>query len=226
MATFTSQPLDGNARSSLGGILPGTGYVVPRIGQGIAVDSVTGATVGSLESAPVDGQRATYVYTAFGITPYATPTDWILLQGSASKTVKVTRVDIRYYATAVAYVEFHLVKRTAANTGGTSTSQAAFVAKYDSADPAQTGVILLYTVVPGALGAGVDVFTGRLLAQSLTTAAGSQQTDPVSYPRDAAALVAKTLTLNGVAEFCAINFNSGAVPAGTKIDVLVEWEEF
>lgn len=178
------------------------------------------------QAAPVDAVRATYVYTAFGVTPYATPTDWILLQGSANKTVKVTRVELRCYATAVAYVELHITKRTADDTGGTRASQATAVAQYDSADAVPTAVVFLYTVVPGALGAGVDVYTGRLLVQSLTTAAGAQQTDAVSYPREATALVPKTITLHGVAEQMAINFNGGAVPAGAKYDVLIEWEEF
>ena len=175
------------------------------------------------QAAPIDGQRATYVYTGYGLTPYATPTDWILLQGSATKTVRVTRFELRGYATAVAYLQYHLVLRTADDGTGTRSSQVASVAQYNSADPAPTGVVFLYTVVPGTLGAGIDVRSGRILLQSVTAAAvaNTDMTSLIEY----GTRPSHAITLNGVAQQLALNFNSVAVVSGAVYDVLIEWTE-
>ncbi len=171
-----------------------------------------------------EGWKATYVYAAYGLTPYATPTDWIMLQGVASGAIiNVTRVELRCYATAVAYLEYHLVKRTVDNTGGTRASQSAVIATYDSNDAATTGTLFLYTVVPTALGAGIDVRNGRILVQSLTAAAGANtdMTSLIEY----GIRPSKAITLRGVAQSLCINFNGIAIPAGAKYDVLVEWTQ-
>ena len=175
------------------------------------------------QAAPIDGQRPTFVYTGYGLTPYATPTDWIMLQGSASATVRITRFELRCYATAVAYLETHLVFRTADNVGGTRASQVASVASYNSSDPAPTALVLLYSVIPTSVGTGIDVRNYRALVQSVTPAAGAatDNTPQIEY----GTRPARAVTLNGVAQSLAINFNAVAVPAGAKYDVLIEWTE-
>ena len=118
---------------------------------------------GSPQSARADGKsfgvstngtRATFHYVAQDVTPVATATDVVVLSGSASKVIRVTKVSVVGTATAASIYDHYIIKRTTANTGGTSTTKTA--AQSDSSDAAQTATLSLYTANP-TLGTGVTV---------------------------------------------------------------------
>ena len=166
------------------------------------------------------GTKATYTYAITATAPYATPTDWIVIRGSATKTVKIMRVEISGAATAATEVIFTLNKHTVANTVGTSTTPTPM--QHDSSDPAATAVTLLYSVAPTINGSATIWKNVRL---DLAVAPAASTVAPDRYVYDYAAQPYEPLTLRGVAQEFAINFAGAAVPSGGVYDVAVIWTE-
>ena len=156
--------------------------------------------------------KATYTYAISATAPYASPTDWIVIRGSATKLVKVVRISITGVATAATSVIFTLKKHTIANTAGTSTNPA-FVL-HDSSDPAATALVLLYTVAP-TIDASAAIWKTVRLTLGVAPAATTALTD--RYVWDASATPCEPLVLRGVAQEFAIN--SPTVPTGGVYDV-------
>ena len=174
---------------------------------------------GGVLSTSINGTRATFHYVAQDVTPVATATDVVVLSGSASKVIRVTKISIVGTATTASIYDHYVIKRTAANTGGTSTSKTA--AQSDSADSAQTATLLLYTANPSALGTGVSVEANKTyLSASATPGAAAL---PIVYTfgtrND------KAIVLRGASESIAINFGGQAVPSGASLYISIEWTE-
>ena len=70
----------------------------------------------------INGTRSTFHYVAQDVTPVATATDVVVLSGSASKVIRVTKVSIVGTATAASIYDHYVIKRTTANTGGTTAA--------------------------------------------------------------------------------------------------------
>lgn len=155
----------------------------------------------------------TYSFGAAQSSPAATPTDLVTLYGSATKTVKVKRVTVSGLSTTAGSMDVQLIKRTAANTAGTSAAQTP--AKLDSQFATATATLKLYSANASALGAGI-VIEARQLNFGVAGAAGSVVWD---FP------AGQELILRGTAQGLAINLNGGAVPTGGKISWSVEWTE-
>jgi hypothetical protein len=170
----------------------------------------------------VFGAKATYRYAGVALAPVATPTDIIVIKGSATKTVVVKRVKLSGVATAQGNMPFLLIRRSTAGTLGSAVLTAVTAAKHDTGDPAPTAVVSTvgtanYTT-PGTA-AGVEG-VGRLSMG----AAGSGAVDnglvwDFSTRRDA------PLRLRGASDFLVINANGAAVPSGGVIDYEIEIEE-
>ena len=174
---------------------------------------------GNVLSVSHNGTRATFHYVAQDVTPVATATDVLVLSGSASKVIRVTKVSLVGTATAASIYDHYVIKRTAANTGGTSTSVTA--AKSDSSDDAQTATLKLYTANPSGLGTGISVEANKTyLSASATPGAAAL---PIVYTfgtrND------KAIVLRGTSESLAINFNGQAVPSGASLYLNIEWTE-
>lgn len=162
-----------------------------------------------------EGTAGTYAVSAVAVTPAATPTDVVTVYGSATKTVRVKSVTVSGVATTAGSMDVSLVKRTAANTTGTSSVPVA--AKFDSEDATPTAALKQYSANAGTLGAGVPIAT-KVLNLGVAGAGGT-----VVF--DFATRNDKALILRGVAQGLAINLNGQAVPNGGKITYAVEWEE-
>jgi len=168
------------------------------------------------------GSKKTYTYTISATAPYATPTDWVVLRGSATTLVKVVHIEYSGVATAATAGNIILIKKhTIANTGGTSTTPA-FI-KHDSNDAAGTAVILLYSVAPTIDGTAVIWKTVRLTYGLVAAAAGTWAQD--RYVWDHSSSPFEPMTLRGVAQELAFNFNSVAIPSGGVYDLSVTWTE-
>lgn len=212
----------GNARlgcldhSQLAGGLNTAGLV-----KGLAL----GPVLNGLYVDPSAGAKVTYHYDG-SYTPYATPTDVLCVNGSASKTVKLTSLTFRPLATAASVLTPSWIKRSTANTGGTPTSRTAFAV--DSASAAVTGTITEYAAAPtpgstvgtlasyqtteGALATGSssnNQFYGNSAVNLMSPLAGFSQ-----FP-----------TLRGVAEGVCLNFAGAAMPGGTTWTYTVEFTE-
>lgn len=164
-------------------------------------------------------------YFAFGTAyaGYANPTDMLVLKGSASKVIRVAIMTLFVTTTAGALQIVKFYKRSAANTAGTASQPT--INNLDSGDPAATAVLDLYSVIPSALGTGVLIGPPQFATTTVTGLA------PASFAL-ASALAANAITVNkpvtlrGVAESLAINWNDGAaLPAGFSANYHVAWTE-
>ncbi len=153
--------------------------------------------------------KATYTYLITATAPYATPTDWVVLRGSTSKVVTVVRTSFVGFATAATNILFTYKKHSVANTAGTSS--AGTIIQRDSADPAPTASILLYSAAPTI--SGTAIIVENIWTQlAVTMTSSSVLPTPVVHEYSLGAY--EPWVLHGVAEEFAINFAGVAVPAG------------
>lgn len=166
-----------------------------------------------------EGLKASYRAQMADVTVAATATDVATLCGSATKTVRLVRIQATADATATSVIDFYVFKRTVANTGGTSAVQAA--AQMDSVDPAPTAVVRLYSANPSALGTGV-LLTGDHYA---LPAAASTGYPGVPWIEDFGIRNNRAVVLRGVAQCIAFNLNGQTIPAGFGLYLGFEWTE-
>lgn len=173
-------------------------------------------TIGAV--APVDGFKASYAASVHGLTVAATPTDIWTMSGSATKVIRITRISISGNASSGGNVLFRVIKRSTADTAGTSTTLTDV--PNDSGDAAGTSVVKAYTVNPTALGTAVgDVADWTLYI----TGTGNTNQEPFQNTWGSMA-GSKALVLRGVAQFLCINLN-GVTMGGSSLNIVVEWTE-
>ena len=166
-------------------------------------DAVTPSTFGSFMAASAP------------FTPGATPQDVFTITGSATKVVRVTRLTISTVQTTAGMNAWLLVKRSTANTGGTSVAETAI--PIDDSYPAATAVVRRYTANPTAGTLIGSLWSGRI---------------PSPAPATALAMTEKCLfdgreavILTGTTDVLAWNFNGAALPAGLSVQASVWWTE-
>lgn len=164
-----------------------------------------------------EGYKATYRYYSAGNTPAALPTDVLTLTGSATRTVRVKKIVLSGLATTAGQMVWSLIRRSAINTGGTST--APVPSKHDPNDPAPTAALALYTINPTGLGATVATVRGGRLFHNLATAQNDRLVFDYSTNQD------KPLILRGTTDILALNGGAVALPSGATLDIEVEFEE-
>lgn len=165
----------------------------------------------------IESAKATYKYSSLGNTPAATPTDLFTIAGSATKTIRITKLIIGGVAGTAGQLSPLLVRRSAANTGGTSTAPA--IQKRDTTDGAASATIALYTVNPASLGTAVGTMDTCRLLLNLATAAPDVCQFSFGTNND------KEIVLRGATDILAINFAGAAVPATGLVDLDIEWTE-
>ena len=122
---------------------------------------------------------------------------------------------------ATAGFKFTINYHTVANTGGTSTNPTP--QQHDSTDGAATALVLLYTAAPTISGTASIWKTVYQTAGLVAQAAGTWAQDRYIYQYDDEPY--EPLTLRGVAQECAINFNSVALAAGQTNSYMITWTE-
>lgn len=169
--------------------------------------------------APPVLQRSTYAATIAALAVPATGAgDAACLVGSATRTIRVTKITFSGSDTTAQSAVTNIVKRTAASTGGTSTSPT--VALYDSSNAAATAVMNAYTVVPTP-GAGLNIYSGQFYFN--TAALGGLAPVTLDYvPQEK---LNQQLTLRGVAQQLCVNFPNAFTTAGPALNVQFEWTE-
>jgi hypothetical protein len=163
----------------------------------------------------VDGQKTTYSASYTGLAGVAG--DLFVLGGSATKTVRLTRLEISGVATTAAYFDIKLDKRSTADTGGTKAT-AATIAPHDSNNAAATGTVDAYTAAP-TQGTSVGVIRSAKLTLPITTTVSN--TEKVVW--DFGIRPAQAPVLRGTTQQLALIL-SGA-PSGGSIDINCEWTE-
>lgn len=171
-----------------------------------------------------EGQKNSYFAGLGANTPAATPTDIAIITGSATKTIKVTRVLLTVQATAAGLIQYDLVKRV----GGTQSAvNTAFVANthaglMDSLDTASTvitaGLAGVYTSNPASVGTLSGIYDSRTVT---VLANGLNQLEWRFCDRAGA----KCPTLRGVSQIMAISGAGHTLLTAEKFGVAFEWTE-
>lgn len=163
--------------------------------------------------------KATYIATAWDIAPAATATDVFQVCGSATKTIRINYIRASADATAAGSLDFYIFKRTAVNTGGTTS--AITPAQMDSNDAAPTATALKYTANPTGLGAGVAVLGDHYAMPAAASTGYPINVWDVQFGKRND----ETLVLRGVAQCAEFSMNGQTILAGTSLYVTMEWTE-
>jgi hypothetical protein len=224
-----AEPLDGNYKPVGGGLVaPGTGYVMPQAGKDILTDTITGQQYAPAVGKNVRSSFPTFAATKIGLVPASSPTDIFTITGGATVVVHVTHIEISGVtdsAVAVA-ADCQLVRRSTANSGGTSTNSPAIV-PFDSADTA-VATVLSYTANP-TLGTLVGTARAALRAQKLMLTLGTYTaTDfppvaPIIW--DFHDMQGKDIVLRGTGEVLAVNLNATSLVGTVSLNISIEWYE-
>jgi hypothetical protein len=194
----------------------------------VATTSTIGNPIAFVPSAssPVDGQKWTYSAAKVGLVPAASATDIFTITGSASKTVRVTHIEIWATTTAAtaAALDVLLLKRSTADTAGTSTGSPTPV-PHDINAPAVSATVLSYTVNPttGTL-VGTAIRNSKLF-QTLATYTATDFPAPVGLIWDFGNRPGSAIVLRGITDVLAINLNGVSASAGALFDISAEWTE-
>lgn len=145
--------------------------------------------------------------------------DAVCLVGSATKTIFVTRVQVSGIKTTAQSAVINLVKRTAANSGGVTTTAPTY-AKFDSNNAAATAVLNGYTTVPTP-GAGII-----LRSQAQGFAAGTAQPGgSVVFDFSSQTNLTQGMVLRGVAQALCVSYPNAFTTDGPAADVDFTWTE-
>ena len=169
-------------------------------------------------NSPVDGGKVTYRASAKALASAASATNLFTITGSASKVVRVTRLEVSGQATTAAAAQVLVIVQSAADTGGTATQPTAV--PHDSLSPAATATINAYTANP-TVGAAVGTIYESyvFLAAPATATVGSDK-----LVLDLGNRPSQAIVLRGVAQVLAVNLN-GATVTGGAFDINIEWTE-
>jgi hypothetical protein len=146
-------------------------------------------------------------------------TDVLIIRGSASATIKIKHISFTGTQTTGGNVSVQLVKRTAANTGGTPSVLA--ITKFDSSSPNATAVVSSYSggaPLLAQLGAGVTFLAEKAFVPVATA-------DPDLWEYNATiGSNTQDITLRGINEYIAVNLGNVAV-AGNSLSIDIVWTE-
>lgn len=173
-----------------------------------------------------EAASATYAVADTGYTAYATPTDLITISGSATKTIVVLNFQIGAHSNAAALQTFYFLRRSTANTGGTSTNPTAV--KYDSSQGAATAVVNVYTAAPTLGTTAGTLRINEISSTTATTAAGMTTLAGTSTNNNIVGMVdfRRPIILRGAAESLCLNYAGAALTAGFSAYYFIEWVEF
>jgi hypothetical protein len=171
---------------------------------------------GAFAQLQVSAPGAGYSAAVQGLAPAATPTDVFTIAGSATKVILPTKIVISCTQTTAGSIDVLLIKRSSADTLGTSTAPAKV--PHDSTSAAATATLAAYTANP-TLGTAVgNVGTYKLACLAPATAT------PEDVLIEKFNLLATPLLVRGTAEQLVVNLNSVTVSGGS-FNIRIEWVE-
>jgi len=171
------------------------------------------------ESTNVPPAKASFMAAISGATPAASATDIFTIVGKPGRAITINQIQISGIATAAAAIPISIVKRSTANSGGTSANVTAV--PMDSLNlSSAAAVVSAYSVNPASLGTAVGtVSTARMI---LSTASASVGTSPIVFAFER--MYMKAPTLRDSTESLCINYG-GATAAGNSLDIAISWTE-
>jgi len=190
---------------------------IPALTAGQAV-ALQCDTTGSLYTNP-EGRRATYG-AATGATATAGTGVVLQIQGSATKTVRVTRIHVDGFAATAAQATFKLQRTSVGATAGTSAALTS--GKLDTNNAAATAVVTHWTATGGTTGTtvGGPLISDSAWLQSSTFVASTSNEASVEWSFNQFGS-AQLCVLRGTADFMTLTC-SGTLAAS---QVWIEWTE-
>lgn len=184
-------------------------------GQAVALES---DTTGSLY-VDSEGRKQTYRCGIVNFTPIVSggTAPFVSVTGSATKTIRITRIRVSASAGTGTVADVSLVKFTALS-GGTANSQSANVAKMDSNNAAQTAVVNQWSVA-----ATTHTGAGVLNAERYEIVTAAVSVLPGAIDWTFGDKQGQGLVLRGTSEFVGVLIN--AVGTTPSADCWVEWTE-
>lgn len=184
-------------------------------GTEIFTSGTPGVISGTITSSPVDGTKATYSASAVNLVSATSATDIFTITGSATKTVRVSKLYISGLATTGGNITVNFVKRSTANSGGTSSTLTGV--PFDSTSAAATAVVRSYTANPTTGTSVGTVRSNRVFISGGATTASSNSFDVFGD-------FAQAVVLRGTSESLCINLN-GVTINSPSLNLWVEWVE-
>lgn len=187
----------------------------------------TNFTDGQRANVQMDSTGAEYVNTSGRMPSYSASstftavsgaTDIFTITGSATKTIRIRRVTVSGTNTGNTNALIVMLKRSTANTGGTSTNLTEV--PHDSNDAAATATALSYTANP-TTGTLVGNLYHRLMYLPSLTSSNVRSEFEMGWGQDGA----KPIILRGTSEVFAINMNSVAITGTTVMNISIDWTE-
>lgn len=183
----------------------------------VAATSNPPAYVPSTNS-PIDGGKATYRASITALASASSCTDLFTITGSATRTIRVTRLEVIGQQTTAAAAQVIVLVRSTANSGGTSSNPTAV--PLDSSSPGATATLNAYTANPTTGSLVGNIFAGYIfLAAPATATVGSDKVLLDYGNRPAQAIV-----LRGTTQVLAVNLN-GVTVTGGAFDINIEFTE-
>lgn len=168
-----------------------------------------------------EGRKATYHMAVRSFTPVASATSPLFsIQGSATKTIRVTHLRITWSATTGATSTNDISLQKFSVLSGGTVGNTPVGAKNDSANPAQTAVCLQYSAVPttATVIGGISIAERMGWVSAGTTTAQTQAIDwPYGNLND------QSLVLRGTSEFFGVVVS--AVGGTPLMDIWIEFTE-
>jgi len=200
----------------------GAGLVRVRVSaftSGTATGQIRANLIASqvVYSSPLDGRRTTYGGATAAFASAASATDIFIIQGSATRLIRVLRIQVYATQTTAGAASVFLIKRSTANTAGTAV--ATTKVPFDSSSPAATATVQHYTANPtvGAIVGNVQGYRGVL------PQANSLIKNPL-VEWEFGTRPGQAIVLRGTAEGLAVNLNGVTVTGGSFI-IVAEWTE-
>lgn len=167
-----------------------------------------------------DRSIATYSAGTAPLTAANTATDIFTITGSASKVVRIRKMGFAASATNPTSANILIVKRSTANTGGTSTLLTNV--PNDSDDLAGTATVRSYTANP-TLGTTIGNIRSYKMTIPQTTPLGGVGGGPINEITFGN-IGDKAIVLRGTSEVLSVNLNSTTI-TGNSFNIFVEWTE-
>jgi len=162
-------------------------------------------------------QQTSKTYSAStNITPAASATDIFTITGNGTTTVFVTKIRLSGTQTTGGLVNVSAIKRSSADSGGTSSSVTAV--PHDSNNAAASATLLNYSANPASTGTAVGTVRQDAVPFSASTATTNNIVE-WTFGNNG-----QPMTLRGTAQQLALNLGGSTVTGGS-INVDIEWYE-
>lgn len=172
----------------------------------------------ALSSVPIRLQ--TFSATFSGLSVALLATDILTIAGSASKIIRVKRIEFSGTQTTSAYDLINLIKRSSDNSGGASSTLTAV--PYDSSNNAATATVKTYTTNP-TLGAAVGTLYNVRHIFPSSPPSGNVTQDPIAF-FEFGKEESQEIVLRGTSEVLALNLNATTLTGGV-FNGFIEWTE-